>query len=221
MKLEASGVIIYNIMKTVTVLEMQDLDRKTIEEVGIPSIVLMENAGRWVSEVAMDMLISLTRKKVAIFCGTGNNGGDGFVAARHLSSKGAEVDVRIVGRRSYIKNDPLINLKILDKMGISIKEIDSPLKVDSDIIIDAIFGIGLKGEVREPVKGIIASLNKETVPIIAVDVPSGLDGDTGEALGEAIRAKKTVTMQFPKKGFYLNKGPEYTGEVVVADIGMI
>jgi len=82
------------------------------------------------------------------------------------------------------------------------------------------FGIGLKGEVKEPVRSIIVDLNKKNIPIISIDVPSGLDADTGQVLGEAIKAKKTVTMQFAKKGFYINKGPEYTGEVVTVDIGI-
>lgn len=207
-------------MKVVSVREMQELDRKAIAEIGIPSIVLMENAGRRVAEAAIDMLAGVQGKKVAIFCGTGNNGGDGFVAARYLAGKGIEISVYIVGDSSRIKNDPLINLDILKKIGVRIAEISEPVEVEGDIIIDAIFGIGLKGEVKEPARSIIKELNKKDLPVIAIDVPSGLDADTGEVLGVAIKAKKTVTMQFPKKGFYLNKGPEYVGEVVVADIGI-
>jgi len=204
------GVIIYGPMRRVSVKEMQELDRRAIEEKGIPSIVLMENAGRKVAE-------EVIAKSAAIFCSTGNNGGDGFVAARHLAEKGIEVKVYIVGKRSSIKNDPKINL---DKLNIGIKEIDSPVSIDSDIIIDAIFGIGLKGAVREPARSIIVDLNKRNIPILSIDVPSGLDADTGEVLGEAIRATKTVTMQFPKKGFYLNEGPERVGKVVAVDIGI-
>ncbi len=220
MKVEVKGGIIYDTVKSVSVRKMQEMDRKAIEEIGIPSIVLMENAGRCVSEIAMDMLGPGSRKRVAIFCGTGNNGGDGFVAARHLTRRGIEVSVLIVGEKVRIKNDSRINLGILGKTGTEIREIDSPVDLDMDLVIDAIFGIGLKGKVKEPAKGIIAGLNKNNAPIISVDVPSGLDADTGEVLGKAIKATKTVTMQFPKKGFCINQGPEHVGEVVAVDIGI-
>ena len=199
---------------------MQALDRKAIHQFGIPSIVLMENAGRGVSELAIQMLKDAARKKIAVFCGMGNNGGDGFVAARYLLRRGAEVDVYVFGEKLRIKNDPAVNLKILEKMDIRINEVASPIDIHAGLIIDAIFGIGLNGEVKEPAKSIIMDLNRQDVPILSIDVPSGLDADTGEVLGEAIKAKKTATMQFPKKGFYINKGPEYVGEVVVVDIGI-
>jgi len=207
-------------MKIVTVLEMKELDRKAIEEFGIPSITLMENAGRGIAKVATDMLKDTSGKKVAIFCGTGNNGGDGFVADRYLAEQGIEVLVYIVGDKSRIKNDPLINLNKLEKMGVKINKISLPIKIDTDLIIDAIFGIGLKGGVKGEVRDIIVDLNKNRAPVLSVDVPSGLDADTGEVLTEAIKAKKTVTMQFPKKGFYIGKGLEYTGEVITVDIGI-
>ena len=226
-------------MKTVSVLEMQEMDRRAIEEIGIPSIVLMENAGRYVAEAAISMLGNAKGKKVTVFCGTGNNGGDGFVAARYLAEQGAEVSVNIIGDRSRIKNEPKINLGRLEKTGVDVREIlrsprpprrtgfaqDGPFiqrknSQRGHLVIDAIFGIGLKGEVKEPVRSIIMDLNKQNIPILSVDVPSGLDADSGEVLGGAIRAKKTVTMQFPKNGFYINKGPECVGEVVVADIGI-
>lgn len=217
-------------MKTVSVLEMQKMDRRAIEEIGIPSIVLMENAGRYVAEAAISMLGSAKGKKVTVFCGTGNNGGDGFVAARYLAEQGVEVSVNIIGDRSRIKGDPKINLGRLEKIGVNIREIlrfaqDGPFiqrknSQRGHLVIDAIFGIGLKGEVKEPVRSIIMDLNKQNIPILSVDVPSGLDADSGEVLSQAIKAKKTVTMQFAKKGFYKNKGPEFVGEIVVVDIGM-
>jgi len=190
---------------------MQEMDRRAIEEAGIPSSVLMENAGRYVAETAA------TGKKVAIFCGTGNNGGDGFVAARYLKESGAEVSVYVVGKKARIKGDAKVNL---EKMGLEAKEIGVPVELDVDLIIDAIFGIGLKGEVKEPARAIIKDLNAKSIPVISVDVPSGLDADTGEALGEAIKATKTVTMQIAKNGFYRGEGPRYTGEVIVANIGI-
>jgi NAD(P)H-hydrate epimerase len=208
-------------MKILSVAEMQKLDQRAIQEIGIPSLILMENAGRGVAEIVMEKLGDLaSKKKVAIFCGAGNNGGDGFVAARHIFNKGIKVGVYLIGKKSALKGEPKINASILENIGVKIKEISGPLDIDADLIIDAIFGIGLKGEIREPARSIITSINKKAVPVISVDVPSGLDADTGKVLGVAIKADITVTMQFPKKGFYLNSGPEYTGRVVVADIGV-
>lgn len=206
--------------KTVSVEEMQELDRMAIEERGVSSIALMENAGRAVSEVALSELKGIKGKKVAVFCGGGNNGGDGFVAARYLFNKGVKVSVYLISKRSDLKNDPEINARLLEDIGVDICEISRPLSVDSDLIIDAIFGIGLKGEVKKPAKDIIIDLNKKSIPVISVDVPSGLDADTGKALGVSIKADITVSMQFPKKGFYKNKGPEYTGKIIVTDIGI-
>ncbi|MBU1006114.1 MAG: NAD(P)H-hydrate epimerase [Candidatus Omnitrophica bacterium] len=205
----------------VSVREMRELDRRAIEEKGVPAIMLMENAGRSVSDVILDMLGADARsKKVSVFCGTGNNGGDGFVTARYLAEKGVCVRVYIVGDHFRIKGDPAINLSILEKSRLEIKEITSFIDIDADLIIDAIFGIGLKGDVREPGRDIISGINKKSFPIVSIDVPSGLDADTGEVLGVAIKAGKTVTMQFAKKGFYINEGPEHTGEVLVVDIGI-
>jgi len=208
-------------MKTVSVSEMQELDRKTIEDIGIPSIVLMDNAGRYVSEVVAKVLEEPAKKKIAVFCGAGNNGGDGFVAAIYLSRLKAELKVYLLGKKEHVKKDPAVNLNILKNIGISVEEIDSLSDFEADLIIDAIFGIGLKGDLREPARSIIHGLNDRNIPIVSIDVPSGLNADTGEVLGIALKASKTVTMQFPKKGFYINKGPEYIGEVIVADIGII
>lgn len=207
-------------MKTVSVKEMQELDRTAIKERGIPSIALMENAGRAVSEIALSELKDIKDKKVAVFCGGGNNGGDGFVAARHLFNKGVKINVYLISKRSDLKNDPEINARLLEDIGVEICEISGPISVDSDLIIDAMFGIGLKGEVKKPAKDIIIDLNKKSIPVISVDVPSGLDADTGEILGVAIKAGVTVTMQFPKQGFYKNKGLEYTGKIIAVDIGI-
>ncbi|HDP16351.1 MAG TPA: NAD(P)H-hydrate epimerase [Candidatus Omnitrophica bacterium] len=215
------GVIIYLIVKVVSVAEMREMDRMTIEDFGVPSLVLMENAGRHVSDAAAGMLSGTLGKKAAVFCGTGNNGGDGFVSARHLIRQGFDVTVYIVGETSSVKSDPLVNLNILRKMKADIKQLSAPVDTGEDLVIDAVFGIGLKGEVKGPVRDIIMNLNRGKAPILAVDAPSGLDSDTGKVLGASIKAIKTVTMQFPKKGFFINDGPAYTGEVIVADIGIM
>lgn len=207
-------------MRTVSVKEMQELDRIAIEDRGIPSITLMENAGRAVSEIALAELKNIKNKKTAVFCGSGNNGGDGFVAARHLFNKGIDVSVYLIGKRADLKNDPKINAEVLDNIGVEIREISAPISTDYGLIIDAIFGIGIKGEVKEPARSIINDLNKKSIAISSVDTPSGLDADTGEILGVAVKAGITVTLQFPKQGFYKNKGPEYTGKIIVVDIGI-
>jgi len=207
-------------MKSFTVAEMQELDRKAIEEIGIPSIVLMENAGRNTAEAALAMLSHSQKKRVAIFCGTGNNGGDGFVAARHLLREKIPPCVYIVGEKSRIKHDAMVNLHILEKIGLPVSEVFEPIDIHADLIIDAVFGIGFKGKLKDPIKSIIMDLNKKSIPILSLDVPSGLDADTGEVSDVAIKATKTVTMQYPKKGFYVNQGPGHVGEVVAVDIGI-
>jgi NAD(P)H-hydrate epimerase len=198
-------------MRPITVKEAQAFDKKAQAKLGIPSIILMENAGRHVAEVALKMLGK--KKRVSVICGVGNNGGDGFVAARHLMNAGIKVSVLIVGKISKLKPDPKKNFIILRNM-----KAEFTKKIDGDLIIDALFGIGLKSEVREPYASVIDLMNKSGKPILAVDVPSGLNADTGKALGIAVKAKKTVTFVASKKGFA--KARKYCGKVVVRDIGI-
>lgn len=209
-------------MRSISVAQAQAFDQFAQEKLGIPSIILMENAGRGVAEEALKMLRS--KKKVAIICGVGNNGGDGLVAARHLLNAGINVKVYLVGKPSKLKPDPKINLKILINMKQKIIKVNSLKDLKglnrADLIIDAIFGIGLKSTVRQPYSDVIDFLNQGKKPILAVDLPSGLDADTGKVLGVAVRAKETVTFIAFKKGFYRGKGPVYCGKIVVRDIGV-
>lgn len=216
--------------KVLTREEMRELDRKAIEEYKIPGIVLMENAGRNVAEEILKMLDDPQQAKVAILCGKGNNGGDGFVVARHLHNHGISVDVFLVAKVSDIlkDGDTGTNLQILLNMKIPVKEIlDIPsinnilkeLK-DCNMLVDALFGTGLSGNVREPFKTLINGVNTLNNPRVSVDIPSGLDCNTGKILGAAIKATKTVTFAIAKKGFYLNDGPGYTGKVIVSDISI-
>ena len=216
--------------KSLTREEMRELDRKAIEEYQIPGIVLMENAGRNVAEEAVKETDDPQREKIAIVCGKGNNGGDGFVAARHLSNKGIPAEVFIFAKTTDIpkESDAGINLRILLNMKIPVKEyIDLQAVNDAlddlknaTMLIDALFGTGLSGEVREPFTTLIRGINTLKKKIIAVDIPSGLDCDTGNVLGAAIKAGKTVTFAACKKGFYLGEGPNHTGEIVVTDISI-
>ena len=216
--------------KTLTREEMLELDRKAIEEYKIPGIVLMENAGRNVAEEILQMIDDPHQAKVAILCGKGNNGGDGFVVARHLHNHSIHVDVFLIARVSDIlkDGDAGTNLQILLNMKIPVNEILDIPGVNSilkelhnyNILADALFGTGLSGDVREPFKTLIGGVNNLNKTIISVDIPSGLDCNTGKILGAAIKATKTVTFAVAKKGFYLNDGPSYTGKVIVSDIGI-
>lgn len=208
----------------ISVRQAQLFDKFAQEKLGIPSIVLMENAGRGVSDEAIRVVGLQGGSAVAIVCGTGNNGGDGFVAARHLINAGCRVGVFIVGLKAKIKNDPKLNLNILQKMGQRIKFVRSKRDLrdimKSNLIIDALFGIGLNSPITGLYRDVIEMINDSCVPVLSVDVPSGLDADTGKVLGAALRANKTVTFIAPKKGFFKADGPVQCGKIIVRDIGI-
>ena len=205
-------------LRAVSTDEMQKIDKLAIREYGIPEIVLMENAGLRVTEVALQMLGHLS----------GNNGGDGFVVARHLINRGLNVSIYLMGELNAVKSSAFTNLQILLKMGKRVEEItgkDRLAKIEkklknTHLIIDALFGTGIKGQIKDPGKSLIQLLNKSKKPILSVDIPSGLDADSGEVLGAAIKATKTVTFALAKKGFFEGQGPDYIGELIVADIGI-
>ncbi|MBM2832987.1 MAG: NAD(P)H-hydrate epimerase [Candidatus Brocadiaceae bacterium] len=216
--------------KALTREEMRELDRKAIEEYKIPGIILMENAGRNVAEEVLQMIENPQQAKVAILCGKGNNGGDGFVVARHLHNQSISLNVFLVAKISDILKDGdagknlqiLLNMKIPVKEILGIPGINSILKELNgyNILVDALFGTGLSGNVREPFKTLINGVNNLNKPMVSVDIPSGLDCNTGKILGATIQATKTVTFAIAKKGFYLNDGPSYTGKVIVSDISI-
>ena len=210
----------------VDVKAIQALDQLAIEKIGIPSLVLMENAGR---AVAQEIIKTIKRKKkpfVCIVCGLGHNAGDGFVVARHLMEARILTHTYIVGRSSPLKTDVAIHLHILNKLKYFVKDITSITKdfifdvARAHIIVDAIFGVGLNREIQSPFKGVIEYLNKQKKYIVSVDIPSGLNGTSGKIYSVCIRATKTITFSFPKKGFFKNQGPGYVGKIVVADIGI-
>ena len=148
-------------------------------------------------------------------CGKGNNGGDGFVAARHLLNAGVKVSVVVIGKVSRLKPDAKINYNILKKMKAKFTQ-----KIGGDLIIDALFGIGLNSGIRGPYVRVIRAINNSSIRVLSVDVPSGLDADTGKVQGIAIRANKTVTFVSPKRGFYRKDGPKYCGKIVKKNIGI-
>jgi len=206
-------------VKTISVTKAREFDLKAQVELGVLSLILMENAGRSVAEEALKILGA--RGVVAVVCGVGNNGGDGFVAARHLLNAGKKVDVFVVGDPAKLKPDPKINFSVLQKIKSRNLRVEFSVPgyfTSYNLIIDAIFGIGLQAEVRGSVSNVIKLMNKSRRPILAVDVPSGLSADTGQVLGVAVKAKTTVTFVANKKGFA--KAQKYCGRVVVRDIGV-
>lgn len=209
-------------MRLATSREMREIDRRAIEEIGIPSVVLMENAGRVAADVALDMLAGKAGARVVIVCGRGNNGGDGFVIARHLHNAGVRVTIYLLAPRDKIAGDALINLKIVEALKLDLRYLAAePLDFsDADLIVDAIFGTGLSAQVRQPYLSVINAINDSGKPVLAVDVPSGLDADTGRVLGACVRANRTVTFALSKIGFTRELGPQMTGDVIVVDIGV-
>ncbi len=210
-------------------IETREIDRKAIEEYEIPGIILMENAGRNVVEEILKMLPEPNKAKVAIFCGKGNNGGDGFVIARHLHNKNINISVYLTTKVSSLiaDGDASTNLKILLNMDVEIKELqeNDPGGIEKEfrgcnLIVDAIFGTGLSGEIRGPVNSLIERINGSNIPVVSVDIPSGLACDTGIILGTAVKATKTVTFVAAKTGFFKERGKECTGELIVTDISV-
>ena len=209
--------------------EMRELDRRASEEFGVPSLILMENAGRAAADVASEM----ARPQVGcviVFCGRGNNGGDGFVVARHLANRGYDVRCHYTGRLTEVErgSDPGVNLAILEKMAIRIYEHEDLAHREemarsvgwAALLVDGLLGTGLAGVVREPCSTLISFLNGRRAPILALDIPSGLDCDTGEVLGKAVHATRTITFAAPKVGFGRGQGPTTTGKVTVAEISI-
>ena len=211
-------------VKVVTTQQMREIDRVTIEEVGIPGLDLMEAAGQGVVDAIEETLIDISRSRIAIFCGKGNNGGDGFVVARLLTEKEADVDIYLLGEKSEISGDAKVNLDRVRNMGLKVKEISSRDQINNplgvDIIVDAIFGTGIKGSVRGFPAEVIDLINSSEGTVVAVDTPSGLNTDTGEVEGPCVRAEMTATMGLPKLGLLLFPGKECVGKLEIVDIGV-
>lgn len=215
--------------------EVRLFDSTAIQRYRIPGIVLMENAGWRAAREACAMLgfapeaPEAGKAGVLVLAGPGNNGGDGFVVARHLKGWGINVEVVLLAPRDKVMDDALTSLKLAEETGVEIRGAGFPEVVrevlpgmlrGSALVIDAILGTGLSGRVRGPAACAIELLNESGARVMAVDTPSGLDANTGEVLGVATRAEKTVTFAFAKKGFFLGEGLARTGEIVVADISM-
>jgi NAD(P)H-hydrate epimerase len=205
-------------MVRLTRAQVREVDRRAIEEYHIPGIVLMENAARAVAQAAISMAGD---PYFLIVCGGGNNGGDGLAVARHLHNQGATVHLFLTHPPGKYSGDALTNWRICEAMRLPV--LDGPEQIkgkDWDLVIDAIFGTGLSQAPRQPEEAIIQHLNVSRRRILAIDLPSGLDCDTGLKLGSAcVRAEKTVTFVAEKAGFANPESKQYTGEVIVGDIG--
>ncbi|MHC4336771.1 MAG: NAD(P)H-hydrate epimerase [Planctomycetota bacterium] len=210
--------------------EVRAFDSWAINTLGIPGVILMENAGRSCAELIKEKLKGVSKPKVCIFCGIGNNGGDGYVIARHLLNSDFRVTVVVVGDRSKVKGDAKINLDILEGLGQPIEQLNvndgdiadkiKAFAANANMLVDGIFGTGLKGQLSDEYKQLIESINAQDCPILAVDIPSGLECDTGQPLGTAVKATYTVTFAAVKTGFTSKSASEYTGEIFVASIGV-
>ena len=215
-------------MKIALAKQMREIDQIAIHQYGIPEIVLMENAGVAVAKIVKNFLVDFSGKKVAIFAGKGNNGGDAFVVARHLHNCGIKVKVYIVGNAEKICGSSKINLDILQNMNIDILQVSSERDWDkvkigvafSDLLIDGLLGTGFNGELSAEMVKIINIMNDSQKLVVAIDVPSGVSIDTGKVLSSAVRANVTVTFGLPKIGLLLYPGASYAGKIEIIDIGL-
>jgi hydroxyethylthiazole kinase-like uncharacterized protein yjeF len=211
----------------VTASEMRELDRRAIQDLGIPSLVLMENAGRTTYQILRREFPDL-RGEVAVVAGRGNNGGDGFVVARYLANAGLPVAVFLLGAKEQVSNDARVNLEILAHLGIAVTEVLSEADLNpaihrlakAGLIVDAMLGTGLNSPVTGLMAAVIERLNHLRAPVLAVDMPTGLSADTGEVLGAALKARVTVTYGCPKLGQVLPPGRDYVGRLWQVDIGI-
>jgi NAD(P)H-hydrate epimerase len=201
--------------------QVREIDRQAIEQYHIPGIVLMENAARAITDVACDMLDGNCVGQIVILCGGGNNGGDGLAAARHLHNLGADVYIALTTDPTKYKEEAKINWDIVRAMGLKTFEVDPDHIAHSRavLVLDAVFGTGLAQAPRDPFPALADAVNRSGLRVLAIDVPSGLDCDTGETLGACIKAERTVTFVAEKAGFTNPNAAQYTGKVCVGDIG--
>lgn len=214
--------------------QVRKIDQLAIERYGISGVVLMENAGRNASAAILEQLRELSllpeKSRVAILCGGGNNGGDGYVIARHLHNSGCAVTLYAAVDPGKLSGDAAINYAIAAKMKLPLRNIATLAELSAvsaeldgaDLIVDALLGTGFRGEVRTELAGVIDccnTLHAKGKCVVAIDVPSGLDCDTGAPSNAVIFADRTVTFVGLKRGFLADAAKNYLGKVIVADIG--
>ena len=215
-------------MRVLNTRQMRDADRRTIEEIGIPSIVLMENAGRQAVAAMEAAYDDLATSQVGVLCGRGNNGGDGFVVARTLVQRGIDVGVFLLGSVSEISGDARINLEVLGRIGLTVVEITTAQEwelhfteiSECDLVVDAILGTGFRGQLSGLLETVVADVNALGVPIVSIDLPTGVSADTHVVDGTAIEASMTVTLGAPKIPLVFPPADSHGGDLVIADIGI-
>ena len=215
-------------MRILNADQMREADRRTIQDIGIASLVLMENAGRQVVAAIESLYPDLAERRIAIVCGKGNNGGDGFVAARTLQQRGFDVSVFVIASVNDVKGDARTNLEILGRIGQPVVEVADETAWElhgveitgHDLIVDALFGTGLRTPLSGFYETVVADINEAGVPIVAIDIPSGMSADTPDLIGDCIEATVTVTLGAPKLPLVLPPAEMKSGEVVIADIGI-
>ena len=198
--------------------QVREIDRRSIEQYHIPGVVLMENASRAVADVAESMNPT---GPIVILCGGGNNGGDGLAVARHLHNRGIDVSLALTLDPAKYKGDALINWQIASAMNIPWQPATPQqiAKASADLLIDAIFGTGLADPPRDPFPAIVEAIAATGIPVLAIDLPSGLNSDTGQPMGACIRATRTITFVAQKLGFANPSAQEFLGTVSVGSIG--
>ena len=215
-------------MRILNAAQMREADRHTIEEIGIPSLVLMENAGRQVVAAMEAAYESQMNGRVGVLCGPGNNGGDGFVVARTLIQRGVDAAVFVIGSVADVRGDARTNLDILGRLGVTVVEVGDEQTWElhfseisqCTLLVDAIFGTGLKSALGGMMETVVADINASGIPIVSIDLPSGMSADTPHLVGDCIDASMTVTLAAPKLPLVLPPGETHAGEVVIADIGI-
>jgi hydroxyethylthiazole kinase-like uncharacterized protein yjeF len=215
-------------MRVLNTRQMREADRRTIEEIGIPSIVLMENAGRQAVAAMEAAFDDLATSQVGVLCGRGNNGGDGFVVARTLIQRGVDVGVFLLGSVAEVSGDARINLEILGRIGLTVVEITSAQDwelhfteiSECDLIVDAILGTGFRGQLSGFLETVVADVNALGVPVVSIDLPTGLSADTPVIEGTAIEASMTITLGAPKIPLVFPPADSHGGDLVIADIGI-
>jgi len=213
-------------MRSLSRDEIRRADRYAIERLGIPGLILMENAGRQAADLVAETLRETGGDRVAVVVGAGNNGGDGCVAARHLGLRGYAVGVFLVAPRQKLQGDAAVNLHALESLERDVRDVGADVERLAealrgfDVVADAVGGTGIRGALRGPAGQAVEQINAAGRPVVAIDIPTGLDCDTGRAEGPAVRARCTVTFLARKKGFDEPGADAYTGQVHVADIGV-
>jgi NAD(P)H-hydrate epimerase len=215
-------------MRVLNTDQMREADRRTIEDIGIPSVVLMENAGRQAVAAMEAAFEDLASSRVGVICGRGNNGGDGFVVARTLIQRGVDTVVFLLGSVADVRGEARTNLEILGRIGLTVVEITNAQEwelhfteiSECDVIVDAILGTGFRGQLSGLLETVVADVNGLGAQVVSIDLPTGVSADTHLLEGEAIEASMTVTLAAPKIPLVFPPADSHAGDLVIADIGM-